>query len=439
MKRFSLCCILFVGLSFYISAQNSIWKFSFGTSKTEKGTKVVPVSTAYSDELEYGFDFGTHPQEFTGTNGKKKITGCKSDKPFYFSVKLPEGNYDVKLVLGGADEPSLTTVRAESRRLMLAHIATAKGATTEQSFTVNVRNARINDSLSVKIKLREKAKLNWDNKLTLEFGDKNAAISSIEITPNTTAPTIFLCGNSTVVDQDNDPWCGWGQMFPSFFKKDVAIANYAESGEAANTFISARRLEKLLTKMKKGDFLFMEFGHNDQKQKGDGIGPWGSYQKALQKYIDEARKHGAFPVIVTSMHRRNFDADGKVINTLGEYPEAARQLAQKNHVPLIDLNAMSKILYEAWGPEQSVKAFVHYKAGTFAGQTNDLADNTHFNAYGGYELSKCIVEGCIADKLDFVKYLRSEYKRFDPAHPDAFESVSFPLSPFTTVEKPDGN
>jgi hypothetical protein len=86
-----------------------------------------------------------------------------------------------------------------------------------------------------------------------------------------------------------------------------------------------------------------------------------------------------------------------------------------------------------------VKAFVHYKAGTFTGQANDLADNTHFNAYGGYEISKCIVEGCIANNLDFIKYLRPDYKRFDPAHPDAFESVSFPLSPFTTVEKPDGN
>ena len=441
MTRFSLVCFLLVGLSLPVFAQNDRWAFSFGSGAASKGEIAVPVSMDYNDETGYGFDYGTHPQEFTAlrVSNKDFITGCRSDKPFYFSVRLPEGNYDVKLLLGGTQEPSMTTVRAESRRLMLAHVSTAKGKTSSQSFTVNIRNARINDSVSVKIKPREKAKLNWDNKLTFEFGDKNAAVIAIEISRNTTAPTVFLCGNSTVVDQDNDPWCGWGQMFTSFFGSGVAIANYAESGEAANTFISARRLAKLLTQMKKGDYLFMEFGHNDQKQKGEGIGPWTSYQQSLQKFIDETRKRGAFPVIVTSMHRRNFDADGKAINTLGDYPEAARQLAQKNHVPLIDLNAMSKVLYEAWGPEQSVKAFVHYKAGTFAGQTADLADNTHFNAYGGYELAKCIVEGAIANKLDFMKYLRPEYKRFDPAHPDAFDSVSFLLSPFVSVEKPDGN
>jgi lysophospholipase L1-like esterase len=422
-------------------AQNESRSFSFGSGTAAKGQVAVSASTVYSDELGYGFDFGTHPQEFTALKISKtaSISGCRSDKPFYFSVKLPEGNYDVKVVLGGTPEPSLTTVRAESRRLMLAHIATTERKSVEQSFVVNIRNSRINDSVSVKLKLREKAKLNWDNKLTLEFSDKNAAVIAVEIRRNRTEPTVFLCGNSTVVDQDNDPWCGWGQLFTSFFGPGVAVANYAESGEASNTFITARRLDKLLTQVKKGDYIFVEFGHNDQKQKGEGKGAWTSYTQALQKFIDEARAHGALPVIVTSMHRRNFDAEGKVINTLGDFPEAARQVAKKNDVPLIDLNAMSKILYEAWGKKQSVKAFVHYKAGTFAGQTTDLADNTHFNSYGGYEIARCVVEGCFANKLDLVKYLRPEYQRFDPAHPDDFEAVSFPLSPFVSVEKPDGN
>lgn len=80
-------------------------------------------------------------------------------------------------------------------------------------------------------------------------------------------PTIFLCGNSTVVDYDNEPWAAWGQMFPRWFTDQVAIANYAESGESANTFIGAGRLKKALTQMKKGDYLFMEFGHNDRNRK----------------------------------------------------------------------------------------------------------------------------------------------------------------------------
>jgi len=440
MNRIFLLFAIFVWFSMSVEGQTSTWKFDFGSAKSPNGYTPVDASTTYSDSLGYGFDFGTHPRNFLcGGTSPVTATGCHDTKTFFFSVALPEGNYDVKLILGGASTPSVTTVKAETRRLMLTHIATKKGEVSTQAFTVNIRNSRINDTISVKLKPREKTKLDWDNKLTFEFGDKHPSVVAIEITPNKTAPTVFLCGNSTVVDQDNEPWCGWGQMLTSFLKKGVAVANYAESGEAGNSFISARRLAKALTQMKKGDYVFVEFGHNDQKQKGEGVGPFGSYQKSLKVFIDEARKKGATPVIVTSMHRRNFDAEGKVINTLGDFPEAARQLAKAENVALIDLNAKSKILYEAWGEKNSVKAFVHYKAGTFEGQTADLADNTHFNSYGGYELAKCIVEGCIENKLDFMRFLRPEYTHFDPAHPDAFESFSIPLSPFKSIEKPDGN
>ena len=134
--------------------------------------------------------------------------------------------------------------------------------------------------------------------------------------------------------------------------------------------------------MKKGDWLFIEFGHNDQKQTGPGKGPYDSYTESLKQLITGTREKGGIPVLVTPMHRRRFDEKGQVINTLGDYPDAMRQMAKQEQVPLIDLNAMSKILYEAWGAEQSTRAFVHYPAGTFPGQTEALADNTHFNAYG---------------------------------------------------------
>jgi lysophospholipase L1-like esterase len=253
------------------------------------------------------------------------------------------------------------------------------------------------------------------------------------------AVTVFLCGNSTVVDQDNEPWCGWGQMLPRFLDDKVCVANYAESGEAANSFASAGRLRKILTKIKPGDYVFVEFGHNDQKQKGPNDGPWASYTTNLRRYIVDTRAHGGIPVLVTSMHRRNFDDQGKVNNTLGEYPDAVRKLAADENVTLIDLNAMSKVLYEAWGPTESIKAFVHYPANTFPNQPKALADNTHFNSYGGYELAKCILLGIRKSIPELAAHIRPDFSGFDPANPDPAAQFSMPVSPFIEMEKPDGN
>ena len=239
----------------------------------------------------------------------------------------------------------------------------------------------------------ERQKLNWDDKLTLEFNGDAPQLSELIIEKVNNVPTVFLCGNSTVVDQDNEPWASWGQMIPRFFNDSICFANYAESGESANTFIGAGRLKKALTQMKPGDYIFMEFGHNDQKQKGPGKGAYYSFMTSLKTFIDEARARGAYPVLVTPTQRRSFDENGKIRDTHEDYPEAMRWLAAKENVPLIDLNEMTRTLYEAMGVEPSKKAFVHYPAGTYPGQNRVLADNTHFNPYGAYQISKCIIEG----------------------------------------------
>jgi lysophospholipase L1-like esterase len=416
------------------------YKFDFGSGRVEKGYTQVLTSMVYSSEKGFGFDYGTVPTD-VDRKGKQALYSdfVTSDKPFYFSVALPEGNYRVTLIFGDLMGESDNMVRAESRRLMLESFKTAKGKFETRTFTVNVRTLKINDSTSIKLKPREKGYLNWDEKLTIEFAGKHSCVCSMEITKIEKVVTVFLAGNSTVVDQDREPWAAWGQMIPGFFTPEVCIANYAESGESLSSFKSARRLQKVLTLMKPGDYLFIEFGHNDQKQKGEGIGPWTSYKDLLKEFIKGTREKGGIPVIVTSMNRRNFDSIGHVINTLGDYPAAARQTAKEENVPLIDLNNMSKVLYEAWGPEKSVKAFVHYPANTFPGQDKPLADNTHFNTYGAYEIAKCIIEGIKANNLGLVNYLTSDYKGFDPSKPDSVESLIWPLSPMVSNVKPDGN
>jgi len=191
--------------------------------------------------------------------------------------------------------------------------------------------------------------------------------------------------------------------------------------------------------MKKGDYLFIEFAHNDQKPGGNHLDPFTTYKAEVKNYIAEARKKGGNVILVTSMNRRRFDENGKIMNTLGDYPEAMRQTAAEEKVPVIDLNAMSKDFYEAMGPENSKKAFVHYPANTYPGQDKALADDTHFNPYGAYELARCIVTSIIQQKLDLVNYLIDPVTLFDPKHPDALTDFHWYESPSVSVLKPDGN
>lgn len=422
-------------------SQTTPMAFDFGSGKVQKGyTQVLPESV-YSQETGFGF---TKDAQLTAVDrgGRDRLRSdyCTSDQPFYFTVDVPEGSYDVTVTLGDAGGESATFIRAESRRLTGGAVKTAKGQFVTQTFTVNVRYPEISAQEKVRLKPRELAYLNWDHQLTLEFNGPATKLCALTITPNTTVRTVFLAGNSTVVDQDREPWAAWGQMIPYFFKPgNVVIANHAESGEALKSFQSEKRLVKILSLMKPGDYLFIEFAHNDQKPGGAHVDPFTTYKDQVKYYITEARKRGGIPVLVTSMHRRDFDSTGHIRNTLGDYPAAMRQTAQEEQVALIDLNAMSKVLYEAWGPEASLKAFVHYPANSFPGQTQELKDNTHFSTYGAYEIARCIAEGIKRTIPDLAKELKPELTTFDPARPDPIQSWYWPLSPMITAIKPDGN
>jgi lysophospholipase L1-like esterase len=434
--------VLFCLTTLFANAQTSSWRFDFGTGETAEGYTPVTPTTFYNDQTGYGFERGG-ALIATDRGGKDALRRdfITSDLPFLFSVKVPEGSYNVTVTLGDADSASVATIRVECRRMMVQQVKTKKGKFTTVSFTVHVRDSLIRGTdRKVKLKPREVEYLHWDNKLTLEFNDASPKLCAVEITPVQEVTTVFLAGNSTVVDQAQEPYAAWGQMLPAFFQPGkVVVANYAESGEALNSFRSARRLEKVLSLMKPGDYLFIEFGHNDQKQKGEGIGPFTSYKRDLKYYIDETRKKGGIPVLVTSMHRRNFDSTGKIVNTLGDYPAAVRQTAVEEKVALIDLNNMSKNLYEAWGPDKSQLAFVIYKANTFPGQDKELKDNTHFNPYGAYEIARCIVQGIRDNKLDLARYIKKDVRPFNPARPDDIKKWHWPLSPRMNVTKPDGN
>ena len=378
----------------------------------------------YSQENGFGYDVLPAPD-------KKKPT-----EPFYFSVRVPDGNYHVRVVLGGKKN-SNTTVRAEGRRLMMDGIVTKKAKdSVSVEFTVNKRSPLIAEGKRVKIKEREKDYLAWDDKLTLEFNGDMPAVKRIQIEP-ADVPTIYLCGNSTVVDQNYEPWASWGQMITRWFGPQVAISNHAESGLTARTFIGSFRLDKILSTLKKGDYVFVEFGHNDEKEHRPGDGAWYHYQYQLKIFVDQVREKGAEIVFCTPTQRRQFDTDKRTIkNTHGDFPAAMKMVAEKENVKVIDLNAKTKTLFEALGYEDSKRALVHYPKEVYG---KELADNTHFNTYGAYEVAKCVVMGMKELQLPFVEYLRDDWHDFDPAQPDDWQSFKWAPAPMTEATKPDGN
>jgi lysophospholipase L1-like esterase len=310
---------------------------------------------------------------------------------------------------------------------MLEKIETAAGRFRTETFVVNVRNPQFPGG-AVKLKDREKTMewWAWDDKLTLEFNGRRPVVNAVEIEKIDDAPTVFLLGDSTVCDQPREPYASWGQMLTRFFGPRVAVANHAESGESLRSSLGAKRLDKVLSLIRPGDYLIVQYGHNDEKEKGDGVGAFTTYQASLKFFVEAARKKGGIPILVTPMHRRTFGDDGKIVNSHGDYPEAVRRAAREEKTPLIDLHEMSRAFYEALGREKSAVAF---KEG----------DGTHHNNYGSYQLAKSVVEAIRSQKLPLARYLRPGLPAYDPRRPDAPETFALPASPLVTDVKPLGN
>lgn len=370
-----------------------------------------------------------------------KAQNAKSNAPFTRNIEVPDGNYKVTVVLGSKKKAGNTVVRAENRRLMVDEVATKKGQFKTVEFVVNKRTPKIEKGKRVKVKDREKNYNTWDNAINLEFTGAAPAVKEVKIERDTTATTIFLCGNSTVVDQPYEPWASWGQMIPRWFGPEVAISNNAESGLTAASFLGSYRLDKILTMMKKGDYVICEFGHNDQKEKMAGAGAWYNFSYNLKVFIDKVRAKGGNIIFVTPTQRRRFDdaTHSKILETHGDYPDAMRAVAKREGVPVIELHDMTRTFFETLGYENSKKALVHYPANTFPGQDKPLADNTHFNPYGAYEIAKMVVMGMKQLHLPIVKYLRSDWKDFNPAQPDDYNKFVWYNSVQQDVTKPDGN
>ncbi|MEO6246817.1 MAG: rhamnogalacturonan acetylesterase [Opitutaceae bacterium] len=435
----------FVALAFAVSLagvaapETPLLRFDFGPGAAAPGYTAVAPDTAFTPARGYGFEPGAKPDAVVRPDGDP-LTGdfITSAAPFRFTARVPaEGNYRVTVTLGDAAGESTTTIKAELRRLMAENITTRAGAFTRVTFIVNTRTPRIAPrpglaAGEVRLKVPRESVQEawaWDDALTLEFSGRHPAVCAVAIEP-ADVPTIFLLGDSTVCDQSQEPYAAWGQMFARWFQPVVGIANHAESGETYRDSLGRRRLDKILSVLRPGDWLIMQFGHNDQKQIAAGTGgPFTTYPAEIKKHVEAVRAQGGHVIIVSPMERRSFDAAGKVRPSLADYAAASQQVAQELGAPFIDLNARSKPFYEALearGPEYSRRAF--------AGQ-----DNTHHNNYGSYQLSRAVAQAIRAQHLPLASWLVADFPGFDPAHPDDPENFAVPSSGNFTNERPLGD
>ncbi len=404
-----LALTLCVGALSSAAQDTTTWKFAFGDRAPASGWKQVVPTDIYSNNRGYGFEPGAK------VSGKDYVT---SAAPFLFSAKLPEGNYAVTALLNDQTGESVTTVKSEQRRLMLEKVQIHPGTLAARTFIVNVRTPKIAVGDHVHLKQREvdTETMEWDEKLTLEFNGNHPTLRALVVAP-TNVPTVYLTGDSTVCDQPAEPWNSWGQMLPRFFQPDVAVANYAQSGESVKSSLGAHRFDKVFSLLKPGDYLFVQFGHNDMKDKATNA--LAVYKSNLEKIVARTRQLGGTPVLVTSMERKN----GIDHDTLAGYPDTVRVVAKEQNCALVDLNAMSRQFYRALG----------------GGLDKAFQDGTHHNNYGSYELARCVVTGIKKAGLPLAKSIVSDFGDFDPAKPDAVGTFEMAVSPVVSTDKPLGN
>jgi lysophospholipase L1-like esterase len=225
-----------------------------------------------------------------------------------------------------------------------------------------------------------------------------------------TPATIFLAGDSTMAPKlvERRPETGWGEKLQEHFKDGkVVVDNRALNGRSTKSFIAEGKWTALIDAVKKGDFVFIQFGHNDQaKDKGERYTPPDDFNRNLVKFVDEVRSKGANPVLMTPVMRRRFDKDGKFYDTHGDYPGYTRVVAAENKVPLIDMQRKSEAVIVRYGVEGSKKLFLQLAPGENANYPKGVEDNTHFSPLGAEEMAKLAVEGIMETKLKLSKYLK---------------------------------
>ncbi|HMK04208.1 MAG TPA: glycosyl hydrolase family 28 protein [Ferruginibacter sp.] len=223
-------------------------------------------------------------------------------------------------------------------------------------------------------------------------------------------PTIFLIGDSTMANKplEENPERGWGQYFPNYMTDEVEIQNHAVNGRSTKSFIREKRWDTVMSRLKPGDYVMIQFGHNDQKAEDTARSAPAHtiYKENLIRFVNEARSKGAFPVLITPVMRRKFDANGKFIDQHADYPGIVKEVAAMLNVFFIDLHKSSEAMIIKEGVENSKRFFLHIAPGHFKNYKAKPEDNTHFSDYGAASVASLVCESIKQQGLPIVKYLK---------------------------------
>uniref|UniRef100_A0AAU3I3Y0 Rhamnogalacturonan acetylesterase n=1 Tax=Streptomyces sp. NBC_01393 TaxID=2903851 RepID=A0AAU3I3Y0_9ACTN len=307
---------------------------------------------------------------------------------------VPPGTYDVSVLLGGPVAAS-TSISGETRRSLLPETATEAGRPVGRAFTVDVRTPEGEPTGPV-----------GTPGLDLVIGGSAPALAGIRVTPalpgghgpgrredgRTRTRQIFLVGDSTVCDQPGDPYSGWGQQLPQYFRKGLSVANYADSGESTVTYLADPALfPTVRTLIRERDLVLIQLAHNDKTTDE------ATYRANLETLVAGVRARGGDPVLVTPIVRRWFNADGTLdngtallVNGLGvDHPAVVRSVAAAENVPLVDLTAKTKALVESLGVEGSKAIYLY----------NEKRDNTHTSVHGATVYAALVRDELLALRL----------------------------------------
>ncbi len=233
--------------------------------------------------------------------------------------------------------------------------------------------------------------------------------TATEQTPMQSKPTLFLVGDSTMADQpaEKHPEQGWGQALPEFLSSDIELENHAKNGRSTKSFVDEGRWQAVKDSLKPGDFVVIGFGHNDQKDQDETryAAPWSDYRDYLETMVDDVRAAGAQPMLVTSIYRRKFDAEGLPEATLGDYPEVTRAVASERDVPLVDLNVKTRDMLVEAGVEGSADIYMQIEPGAYDTLPEGKDDNTHLQVRGAKRVAEMFVDEVKARELPLASYL----------------------------------
>ncbi|MFT3753294.1 MAG: rhamnogalacturonan acetylesterase [Paludibacter sp.] len=220
---------------------------------------------------------------------------------------------------------------------------------------------------------------------------------------------VWMIGDSTMANKKPGaaPETGWGMVMNEFVKKNVVVHNHAMNGRSSKSFVDEGRWKTVLDSIQPGDYVIIEFGHNDEKPAEKlHTDANSTYKEFLKKYVDETRAKGGNPVICSSIVRRHFDGNGNLNDTHGDYIKAARELAADTQTPFVDMEARSRKLVAKLGPEKSKSLYLFCKPGEYPNRKNGVQDSTHLNANGARQIAGLFVQDVKKQKMPLANCLK---------------------------------